>query len=993
MISKSELALPCLLHAATASLLLSSGAMATTYYVDSVTGSESNPGTLALPWKNIGAGSKVNTVLFQPGDTILFKRGSSWTGFIQPARCGGTEGNPITFDAYGTGAKPVIDGGGLTGQEKGAVIIWNPRNFIFRNFSISNMATGDAIRNGIVLNYHSGSVPPVGTPPEEADGSTRVYRNVSITDNDIHDVRGWTVRDGGLQNYNNAALLVRYVGSATYPVRAENLTVENNTFYDNKCIGFYIKPGGYYASRGDLWTTGLVVRSNTFNRGGADHIIIQGADAPLIEYNSGYDAGLLATQPSAAYIAGMWTNFFTKNTLFQFNEVARTCTDFVNGLGGDGQAFDVDYGTIDSHTFQYNYTHDNEGGILIMMPPQKNPSTGLPYAPVYKKVIYRYNLSVNDSRNTGTGCQFAVEPSYPTNSAHVYNNVLYTTRGEGFRFRDIPGTFYSNNIIHTPSAVYPSKPVFSNNCYFGHTPEVTDHRKLIADPLFVGPIPATAGDGYTAANANPFMIQDISPCVNAGEPIADNGGEDFWGNPLYAGGAADIGMHEVVGGNRPAPGAAIITDDRQGGPVVYTGTWHENATAEDKHYNSTRTYSTTNGNSVEFTFTGTNVAIYGVRGPGHGRLNVSIDNGPSVSVECYRPYPNTVAADYLYRTKLYQISGLSNTTHTIKATTAQQSPLSSYGTIEIDYFLQVPGTPLSDPSFTVADITASSVTYYPTAWTVNTTNDKNFGNTYATSSNPTDYLEYTFTGTGVRLRGVRGGNFGKVDISIDGGPVTQVNCYQPTSNDYMVNLFEQAGLPFGLHTIRVAVAAKDPASGSNAVWLDCFEVLNGGILPSADAMVRNGVHANTNFGAAATFDVKLDSTDFQREAFIKFPVTGYASASKATLFLVPTFNGTDTAVTYNVELVTNDAWTETGITWNNKPAGSGTVLGTFTGASLSTFTPVTLDLTNEVKAQAAADGTLSLRIRSTNTGIAKWVNFGSRENVTPSFRPQLVTRP
>jgi hypothetical protein len=122
-------------------------------------------------------------------------------------------------------------------------------------------------------------------------------------------------------------------------------------------------------------------------------------------------------------------------------------------------------------------------------------------------------------------------------------------------------------------------------------------------------------------------------------------------------------------------------------------------------------------------------------------------------------------------------------------------------------------------------------------------------------------------------------------------------------------------------------------------------------------------------------------------------VTGYASVSKATLFLVPTFNGTDTALTYNVELVTNDAWTDTGITWNNKPAGSGTVLGTFTGASLNTFTPVTLDITNEVKAQAAADGTISLRIRSTNTGIAKWVNFGSRENVTPSFRPQLVTRP
>jgi hyaluronate lyase len=155
--------------------------------------------------------------------------------------------------------------------------------------------------------------------------------------------------------------------------------------------------------------------------------------------------------------------------------------------------------------------------------------------------------------------------------------------------------------------------------------------------------------------------------------------------------------------------------------------------------------------------------------------------------------------------------------------------------------------------------------------------------------------------------------------------------------------------------------------------------------------VRNGAHAATNFGTAATLDVKLDSTDYVREAYLKFPVTGYANATKATLFLVPTFNGTDTAVTYSVELVTNDAWTETGLTWNNKPTST-TLLGQFTGSSVSTFAPVTLDITNEVKAQAAADGTISLRVRSTNTGIAKWINFGSRENTTPSFRPQLVVR-
>jgi hypothetical protein len=40
--------------------------------------------------------------------------------------------------------------------------------------------------------------------------------------------------------------------------------------------------------------TNLKVRSNTFDYTGADHILVQGANAPLIEYNAGYDGGVLA---------------------------------------------------------------------------------------------------------------------------------------------------------------------------------------------------------------------------------------------------------------------------------------------------------------------------------------------------------------------------------------------------------------------------------------------------------------------------------------------------------------------------------------------------------------------------------------------------------------------------------------------------------------------------------------------------------------------------
>ena len=49
---------------------------ATTYYVSSSTGDDANAGTsTSVPWKTI---AHVNGQTFQPGDSILFKRGDVW---------------------------------------------------------------------------------------------------------------------------------------------------------------------------------------------------------------------------------------------------------------------------------------------------------------------------------------------------------------------------------------------------------------------------------------------------------------------------------------------------------------------------------------------------------------------------------------------------------------------------------------------------------------------------------------------------------------------------------------------------------------------------------------------------------------------------------------------------------------------------------------------------------------------------------------------------
>jgi len=85
------------------------GASAANYYVSSSGGNDSNNGTsAAAPWKTFSAtGNHINAGSFNPGDVIYLKRGDVWNEQLIPPSSG-TSGSPVQFDAYGTGAAPVI---------------------------------------------------------------------------------------------------------------------------------------------------------------------------------------------------------------------------------------------------------------------------------------------------------------------------------------------------------------------------------------------------------------------------------------------------------------------------------------------------------------------------------------------------------------------------------------------------------------------------------------------------------------------------------------------------------------------------------------------------------------------------------------------------------------------------------------------------------------------------------------------------------------------
>ena len=87
----------------------------------------------------------------------------------------------------------------------------------------------------------------------------------------------------------------------------------------------------------------------------------------------------------AGYNAGIWP-WSTDNSLFQLNEAAFTRTT------QDGQGFDSDYNSSNTK-FQYNYSHDNEGGfLLICSPVKRNQEDNIGNS----GTVVRYNISRND---------------------------------------------------------------------------------------------------------------------------------------------------------------------------------------------------------------------------------------------------------------------------------------------------------------------------------------------------------------------------------------------------------------------------------------------------------------------------------------------------------------------------------------------------------------------------------------------------------------------
>ncbi|MBW5445712.1 DNRLRE domain-containing protein [Cohnella sp. CFH 77786] len=483
----------------------------TSYYVDSVSGNDSYDGlSSATPWKSL---NKVNAATFQPGDRILFKSGSVWNGQLRPKGSGAVIGgiaSPIVIDRYGTGNKPIINGNGLIG---GTIHLYNQQYWEINNLEVTNRDPGlvPGNRQGVYI--------------QGQDAGT--LNHIRIRGLYVHDVTGQNTNDMKI----TGGIFVVVTGTAVR-TNWNDVLIEGNTVerVDRSGICTY-SSWGINGSASFAPFTNVAIRNNALHDIGGDGIVLRSSDYGVVEYNVVSKAHARDTH----YDVAIWA-INSNHPVIQFNEAYDTQTTM------DGQGFDCDYNNRGC-TIQYNYSHDNRGGFVLIMGTTFNDD-----------VVVRYNISQGDRERL-----FEMNQGYVPRNAQIYNNTIYVPSTLSVKFNEQSsgsnGNVYlfRNNIIHSAGSLTygPGDMSFDSNLFSGnHSPtEPADPRKITSDPQFV-----CGGCGGTGRDSvGGYRLYQDSPALGSGVPIAGNGGRDYWGNSVSATGAPNRGAYNGPGVERSDP--------------------------------------------------------------------------------------------------------------------------------------------------------------------------------------------------------------------------------------------------------------------------------------------------------------------------------------------------------------------------------------------------------------------------------------------------------
>lgn len=479
-------------------------AAGTAYYVDcSAAGDGDGDGSAANPWNAL---TDPDGHVFSAGDTLSFKAGTTCDGTLTP-QGSGASGSPITINAYGSGAAPVIEGGGAT---EATVHLVDQSYWTISGLLVQNSSSTRAQHEGILV---------------EVAGSAN-QSGISITGNEVANVAGWGDKTGTNASWfsYSAGIAVRVsTGSGVFT----GVSVTNNNVHDTGGGGIKVE------GETSAMNTGVYIGHNTITDAGGDGIVVHDSDAPLVEYNTATDLGLGAYPFVAGNFAGMWP-YHSNNPTFQHNTVGSQ-----TGVVNDATAWDCDMNNTGACLYQYNYSYNNAGGFYL------DCLSGCGGSATSANAVLRYNISRDDCRftNSSTG----------TGTHYIYNNTFFCP---GKPITDTLGgnVVWQNNIFvaRTASWASDSSASFNANTYYGGVaaPSSGDTSAHTADPQLINDAVGTLA----------IKLHTTSPELRSGAVVANNGGKDFFGNAVSATAAPNRGAYNGSGDDSVLRFSAALND-------------------------------------------------------------------------------------------------------------------------------------------------------------------------------------------------------------------------------------------------------------------------------------------------------------------------------------------------------------------------------------------------------------------------------------------------
>src|SRR3989304_4873041 len=327
-----------------------------TYYVSSSNGNDNNNGlSESSPWKTI---AKVNSISFNPGNQILFKRGDIWVGEQLLINRSGSASERIRFASYGDGLKPIItlkqevSGWDVSGN-------WTPYtaysgnhvwSMPFPNFSIDWY--GRIVRLWLdgtetVICYYSSIEFPGGFT-----STGTIYATIDLRNADYVTIDGLDIRGG-------MAVSILLNGSDYVIIKNCNISESNHTGI--------VGDGNMYSD--DKTSSYVEIYSDSIDSGRGKKKNDYGSSVTSVNHGIATVNGALYWEIHHNFIKDWWFGWLnssdsspTNHHKFYNNEVTAPDIDFakVAELGSEGSAYDND--DIDVYN---NYFHDITLGIQL----------------------------------------------------------------------------------------------------------------------------------------------------------------------------------------------------------------------------------------------------------------------------------------------------------------------------------------------------------------------------------------------------------------------------------------------------------------------------------------------------------------------------------------------------------------------------------------------------------------------------------------------------